>query len=151
MDTTTARTLTTDLLTLWATDPTVIVARLNRGTARTFTEATADRLISNSKARRNYRARLAQYQGNLCICCGLDLGIEGEGNEWELSHNVAAKVFGPEVRGGYFWGNLGTWHKSCNRDNGERTVTIGTGRDTDIQRPDLVFFGDTRDLPRLQG
>jgi hypothetical protein len=118
----------------------------------------------NGRTRTDYRKRLVAWQGNICPACGetmgdLDLPL-GHDERPEWNHMMTARRYccpdltchngtvcgdkGTRTRCGYRWGNVFQGHVKCNRANGERDLTTA-----DLARPDLVFWGTTRDLPKV--
>lgn len=114
------------------------------------------RVWANSREFASRKARMMCHQSGLCVSCGREMD---ETDMWEetdesgktvivygpdfpeVSHHLAAKRYGT-VRGGYIWGNLSLWHKSCNRDNGEKDVNLDS-----LARPDLIVTSAS-ELPK---
>lgn len=116
----------------------------------------------NSRTRADRRLRLWAYQGGVCVKCGGTMPTPGsvdlkDDTAPEIAHLVpatwhkeaaiaadgeAAWVANPWR--GFIYGNVTVWHRKCNRSHGENIV-----RFEDLARPDLVFTGSTRDLPKV--
>lgn len=117
------------------------------------------RVFANSREFASRKARMMCHQSNLCVSCGREMD---ETDTWEetdqagktvivygpdfpeVSHHLGAKRGNPRgQRGGYIWGNLSVWHKSCNRDNGEKDVNLDN-----LARPDLIVTS-AQELPKV--
>jgi hypothetical protein len=113
--------------------------------------------FANSGERRKRHRRLFAAQGGVCLKCGDDMtpppvltATRAEREAYaaldssaEWSHMVPARLWS-SVRAGFRWGNLGLWHKSCNRAHGENRAYM-----SDLARPDLLWTGTTRNLPNV--
>lgn len=107
-----------------------------------FTADTRNRWKGSKRA--EYRRRLFAFQHGICLKCGegMDLSAEvGHPERAEWGHMMTARRYGSE-RAGFRWGNVGMWHVRCNRRHGENDAFMVT-----LARPDLLFRGETRDLP----
>lgn len=101
--------------------------------------------FGNGGKRAEYRRRLFAFQHGVCVKCGGTMSLEaapGTDERAEWSHLRTARRFG-SVRAGFRWGNLTLWHMRCNRSFGENDVNLAT----DLNRADLIFWGNTRELP----
>ena len=149
-----------------------MVLRLNLDTDAALDAYAADRAqyardlrdtFANGGERRTRRARLFAWQGGVCVKCGEEMSLDapvGDDTRAEWAHlRTARRYCCPDVhcpgihahgegysvpRAGFRWGNLTLWHTSCNRSWSERDALR-----SDLARPDLIFTGVTRALPRV--